>query len=453
MSNTRFAIFYDNLRASYWFMPAVMTFVAVVIAISLYQLDMAVPNDILYDRWFVLQQTTEQARGSLSLIATSMLGLIGVVFSMTLVAITMASSQFGSFLLRAFLRDTGTQTVLGTYSATIVYCICLLLLLPFSATIDLVPQIAITFALLLLFLDLAMLIYYFNHVAVSVQASNVVAVVARELGSIIEGELEAARATPVEASAAIKSRHKSIRIEGKAVRAMRSGYIRAFDYDGLTRVASKHDLVFLITRMTGDFLATGEPWLLAWPGDEKVIGSITGQVNSMCLTGETGTMLQDPMFGIGQLVVIASRALSPAVNDPLTAIMCVDRLGEALGKIVARGERTVYRDDAGENLRVIAESYSFGLLAGAAFNMIRQYGRGSAEVLLRMLASTRYVAPFCRTDDQRQVLLQHARLIEADSRAGLPAEYDRERVRLSFEETVRVIGLPVTQEKEPDQSS
>jgi uncharacterized membrane protein len=371
-----------------------------------------------------------------------MLGLIGVVFSMTLVAITMASSQFGSFLLRAFLRDTGTQTVLGTYSATIVYCLCLLLLLPFNAASDMVPQISITFAMLLLLLDLAMLIYYFHHVAISVQASKVVAVVARELGNIIESELEVARAVQVEDSDAIESRQKSIRLEGKAVRAMRSGYIRAFDYDGLTRLASRHGLVFLITRLTGDFVARGEPLLLAWPADETIIDGITGQVDSMCMTGETGTMLQDPMFGIGQLVVIASRALSPGINDPLMAMMCLDRLGEALGKIVARGERTVYRYDAGKELRVIAESYSFDLLAGSAFNMIRQYGRGSAEVLLRMLAAIRYVAPFCRTDAQSQVLQQHARLIEADSRAGLPAEYDRERVRRSFEETVRAIGLP-----------
>jgi len=444
MSSTRFAIFYDNLRGSYWFLPAAMAFVAAVVAISLYQLDLAIPNDILYDKWFVLHQTTDQARGSLSLIATSALGVIGVVFSMTLVALTMASSQFGSFLLRAFLRDTGTQTVLGTYSATVVYSICLLLILPYNASNEMVPQISITFALILLLLDLAMLLYYFNHVAISVQASKVVAVVAKELGEIIENELKATPAAPFEDSEMIRSRNKSIRLEGRAVSATHSGYIRAFDYDGLTRVANRHGLVFLITRMTGDFVAGGETLLLAWPGDEAVIDSIAGQVNSMCLTGETRTMLQDPLFGIGQLVVVASRALSPGINDPVTAVMCIDRLGEALGKIVARGERAVHRYDARKELRVIAQSYTFDQLAGAAFNMIRQYGRGSAEVLLRMLASIRYIAPLCRTDAQRQVLLLHAGLIEADSRAGLQAEYDRERVRHSFEETVRSISLPVT---------
>jgi uncharacterized membrane protein len=227
-----------------------------------------------------------------------------------------------------------------------------------------------------------------------------------------------------------------------------SGYITGFDYDGLARIAGRQGLVFLVTRMPGDFVIAGEPLLLAWPPYKVDELKLSNEVNPLCMLGENRTMLQDPLFGIGQLSVIASRALSPAINDPVTATMCIDRLGEALGKIAAHRERLVYRYDARKELCVIAESYNFGLLAGSAFNLIRQYGRGTAEVLLRMLAAIQSIAIFCRTDAQRQVLLMHARLIESESRAGLPSEYDRERVGESFVETVRAIGLPAV----PDNS-
>jgi uncharacterized membrane protein len=240
----------------------------------------------------------------------------------------------------------------------------------------------------------------------------------------------------------MESMRQRIRLEGKAVALAGAGYITAFDYDGLALTACRHGLVFLVTRMPGDFVSAGEPVLLAWPPGRIDNGMLGLQINRMCMMGENRTMLQDPLFGIGQLAVIASRALSPAINDPVTAMMCIDRLGEALGKIAAHRERMVYRYDAAKELRLLADSYNFDLLAGSSFNLIRQYGRGTAEVLMRMLESIQSIARFCRTDAQRQVLLQHARLIEADSRAGLTAEYDRERVRQSFERTVQAIGLP-----------
>jgi uncharacterized membrane protein len=444
MKGTRFAIILDRLNSSYWFRPLGMSLVAVAVAGALYYLDQSIPNSIQYERWFLLKGNVQQTRSFLTLIVTSLLGVLGIVFSMTLVVLTMAASQFGSFLLRAFMRDTRTQLVLAMYCATITYCITVLLLMPSTAGEDMVPLISGTFAMLLLVGSLIMLIFFFNHVASSFQAARVVAVVGRELAATINVELGTTQTAQEEGGELVESRRRSIRLEGTPVTAAGSGYITAIDYDGLARSASRQGLVFLITRMPGDFVIAGEPLLLAWPPGKIDSSILSPEANRLCMLGENRTMLQDPLFGIGQLTAIASRALSPAINDPVTANMCVDRLGEALARIAAHRERMVYRYDDRKELRVIAESYNFDLLVGSAFNLIRQYGRGTAEVLQRMLAAIQSIALFCRTDTQRQVLLMHARLIEAESRTGLPSEYDRERVRRSFEKTVQDIGLPIT---------
>jgi uncharacterized membrane protein len=444
MQGTQFKIILDRLNSSYWFRPLGMSIVAVAVAGALYYLDQSIPNSIQYGRWFLLKGNVEQTRSFLTLIVTTLLGVIGIVFSMTLVVLTMAASQFGSFLMRTFMRDSSTQWVLAMYCATITYCITVLLLLPSNAGEEMVPLISGTFAMLLLVGSLVMLIYFFNHVASSFQAARVVAVVGKELAATVEIELGTTQTAPEEGGEIVESLRRSIRLEGTPVASLGSGYITGFDYDGLARIGSRQGLVFLVTRMPGDFVIAGEQLLLAWPPDKVGEAKLSSEVEPMCMLGENRTMVQDPLFGIGQLSVIASRALSPAINDPVTATMCIDRLGEALGKVAAHRERMVYRYDDKKQLRVIAESYNFDLLAGSAFNLIRQYGRGTAEVLLRMLAAIQSIALFCCTDAQRQVLLMHARLIEAESRAGLPSEYDRERVRRSFEKTVQSVGLPVT---------
>lgn len=444
MKRMRLAIFLDRLRGSYWFVPLGMTLVAVALAVALYQLDQSIPNSIQEQRWFLLKGNVQQTRAFLSLAATTLLSVIGVVFSMTLVVLTMTASQFGSFLLRAFMRDNGTQKVLGTYCATVAYCITLLMVLAANASEDMGPLISHTFAMVLFLVSLAMLVYFFDHAAGSFQTTRVVALVGNELAGTIEQEMGATQVVPDEGSGMIESRRESIRLSGTAIPSTGSGYIRAFDYDGLARVARSRNLVFLVTKMTGDFVAAGQPFLLAWPPGETDVAGLTREANRMCLVGENRTMLQDPRFGISQLVVIASRALSPAVNDPMTAMMCIDRLGESLRLIAGRRERMVCRYDGEKVLRLIGESYNFELLVGSAFDLIRQYGRGTAEIALRLFDAIGSIAPACRTEAYRQVLLQHARLIEVDSRSALQAEYDRQRVRQAFEETVKAIDLPVT---------
>jgi uncharacterized membrane protein len=127
-------------------------------------------------------------------------------------------------------------------------------------------------------------------------------------------------------------------------------------------------------------------------------------------------------------VVVASRGLSAAINDPVTPILCLDRIEAALSKYVECGVQSPYYYDKKYNLRIITELLEFEQLISFTFDPLRQSGRGSTEVLVRMLKAIETISAHLKTDKEREILLQYADLIESDSHISLPTEYDRQRV-------------------------
>ncbi len=179
--------------------------------------------------------------------------------------------------------------------------------------------------------------------------------------------------------------------------------------------------------------------MLAWPGplDERAASS----VNRAYLLGSNRTLYQDAEYGIAIIVTIAVRALSPAINDPVTPAMCLNRIGAALGMLAERINPPPYFCDKDNQLRIIGDPVSFERLVGVSFNMIREYGRGNAEVLMKMLEIIRFVSAHARTEAQRRVLLKHAALVEHDSHIGLVSDYDQQRVKDTYDEALKAIGL------------
>jgi uncharacterized membrane protein len=160
------------------------------------------------------------------------------------------------------------------------------------------------------------------------------------------------------------------------------------------------------------------------------------QVNHQFLLGEYRTITQDIDFGLLALVAVAVRALSPAINDPFTAVMCVQRLGAALALIAEHGENIHHLSDNKGTLRLLGEPDTFQEHADLCFHQIRQYGRTSAEVLIAMLRAMARVAERTTHEEQRNVLRLHADLIDRDARAGGLTDYDITRVRLQYDQTL-----------------
>lgn len=428
--------FKDKIRATYWFVPTTMTLIAAVAAAMLIYLDQAISSDWLTNQWYIFQpETVTEARGILGTIASTALSVVGVVFSITLVPLSIASTQYGSIILRGFLRDRATQLVLGIYSATTFYCLFVLMGLRSTFNQNAL-RLPVTFAVYLLLGSLLMLVYFFHHVADSLQASTVIEQVNKELQSVIK---QASTSTVKfdQKKGEVEQIRRRLMRDGVSISSTREGYVRAIDYNRLMRLAVELNLVFYPKRSPGDFVGLGDELLLVWPVQDTDL--VASKVNHSYLLGNNRTLFQDPEYGIELIVTIAVRALSSAINDSSTPILCLNRLGSALGLLAEHEDPpSVYVDSRGE-LRIIINQVTFSRLVGTAFNRIREYGRSNAEILMKMLETIETVNPHCKSEIQRNTLSHQAGLIERDSRFALPSTYDRRRVSDLYDHVIKVI--------------
>jgi uncharacterized membrane protein len=383
-------------------------------------------GDISLPSW-VISGSPDAARQILSSLAGAIITVVGVVFSVMIVTLTLASSQFGPRMLRTFIRDRGTQVTLGTFVATFFYA--MLVLISIGSTF--VPHLSVTVALALTGIDLGVLIYFIHHTATAIQLPEVIASVARDLTSALEAETEPS-AGDVGAVNGPSLDVLQARLDraGQVVTAAASGYLRFVKHATLVRIAAESGAVIRLHHRPGHFVTEGQPMATVWP--PEVADTIGRRLEDVHLTGPLRTLSQDIAFGADQLVEIAIRALSPAVNDTFTALTCIDWLGDSLSKIAVKWyPRVAHRDRSGE-IRVITVPVSYERLVQRSFEKIRQAAGGMPAVLIRqldVLYKIMAVAPASRS----QVLLDQAGMIqrlnlrtviEAADQADVTARYE-----------------------------
>lgn len=424
---------WDDLRSSYWFIPTIMSAAAICLAVLTLWADARLGSEWVSSIQWVYSGGPEGARSLLSTVASSMVTVAGVVFSITIVALTLASSQFGPRLLRNFMRDLGNQVTLGTFIATFLYC---LLVLRTVRSPDegggFVPHVSVTVAIALTVFSVGVLIYYIHHVSSSIQAPYVIAAVARDLNAAVDEMFPERIGKPARREDAEPQLPPDLDGRGDPVCADRGGYVQAVDPDALLAVSSDRDLVLKVLRRPGDFVIGGTHLVLAYPAD-RLDDHVSRRVRDAFILGSRRTDTQDAEFAVNQLVEVAVRALSPGINDPFTAVTCIDRLGEALAKLAEREMPSPYRTDDDGRVRVVGYPPSFADIADAALNMIRQYGRDSAAVTIRLLETIRVVAEHVTRDEDRAALERHAVMIERDSAPELADHLDRRDLHKRFE--------------------
>ncbi|MEO8603141.1 MAG: DUF2254 domain-containing protein [bacterium] len=416
------------LRSSYWFVPLMMTLGAAAAALALVSLDRSVAGDAELAQW-VYSGSAAGARGLLAAVASSMITVAGVVFSITMVALALTSSQFGPRLLINFMRDSGNQVVLGAFVATFMYCLLVLRVVR-GGTPEFVPHFAVTAAIALAATAVFLLIYYIHHVSVSIQAENVIAAVRDDLSSAIESLLAPAGRTSGTADAPPRRADWSPAREAEsvAVPVARSGYIQAIDDAELLRLGQCHDLLIRLGNRPGDFVVAGSPVARAWSA-QPPSGDMVDALARSFVIGAQRTPTQDPEFAVNQLVEVAVRALSPGINDPFTAMACVDWLADGLCRLAEGDMPAPERYDDKGAVRLIVDAVTFPGIADAAFNQIRQYARGSAAVTIRLLEALRVIATRAHVQVDRDALQRHTMMIQRGSETGLPEELDRAAVR------------------------
>ena len=426
----------EVLRTSLWFVPGV----EVAAAIALFAGTLALDRAAYYGGFglpsWVISGSADAARQILTAIAAALITVVGVVFSIILVTLTLASTQFGPRMLRNFIGDRGTQLTLGTFVATFIYAVLVLVSIGPGPRGDFVPHIGVTVTLALTVADMAVLIYFIHHTASAIQLPNVIASIATDLSEAIDaqggGDDVATGQVPGRerglSSAEVLTRMET---EGSAVKAAHSGYVQFIRLRSMVGFAEQANAVISLHHRPGHFIVQGHTIGTVWPPEAAA------QVNEVLarahITGPYRTLTQDVSFGIDQLVEIAIRALSPAVNDTFTAMTCVDWLGDSLCKIVKWWHPVqVHRDEQG-SIRVIAAQPSYERLVQRSFEKIRQASVGMPAIMIRQLDAIAKIMMETTGPGQRRVLLDQAGMIQRASERTVSEEADRADVRRNFE--------------------
>ena len=358
---------------------------------------------------FPSQQDPGVAQIILSSIATSIMTVVSIVFAILLMTLTLASTQFSPRILVSFVRDRTTQWTLGVFLGTFSYCMAAL---PAARTLPhpFVPAATVSGAMLLALGCVAWLIYFIHHVSQSISVNHIVDRIARETELVI-GEHMPYAGSPFRLD---DLEHGSSGETGAAVLARRSGYIRYVDINRLVSLAREYGIWVRLERRVGHFIPAGVP-IIRISRPDRV--SLEREVHLLAAIdlGPTRTMQQDVEFGIIQIIDIALRAMSPAINDPSTAISCVDQLSRIMIRWLSRDPPKSRYYAPPHVLRLVVPWITFQGLLDTAFDQIRHYAIADLAVSLRLIRACHDIASATKRRDEQALLVELARRVLAGS--------------------------------------
>lgn len=401
------------LRESLWFVPLLMSIAAMGLAVLLVTEGDMLPDGAA-ELWLIYSGDPESARQLLGALLSGIITMTSLVVSITVVVLTLAAGQLGPRLVRNFIGDPQTQTVLGLFVATILYL--LVIFRSIGAPSDnTIPHLAISVGTALSALCLFVLLFFVHKLARSIMYDNAVRAVSHQLRESIELLLPEGRGPemppPVPADAA-------------RLGLGRDGYIQAVDFDILVRIACDADAVIWLDVRPGHFVLARGCHLAVVPPD-ACDDAFRQALEKAFIVGTERTPTQDLEYGIRQLVEMALRALSPGINDVYTALTVIDMLSSALSRIFDRPlEAALLRDGQGR-VRVVRDVTDHDGLVRAAFDQIRQAGAGMPAVLIRVSEALAALAPYACDEARLRPLLDQITLIEAEGKRGDFLDHDR----------------------------
>jgi uncharacterized membrane protein len=426
----------EVLRTNLWLVPAIQVVAAVILFLCTYALDRASYDGVFSVPGWAISGSPDVARTVLTAIAAAVITVVGVVFSIVIVALTLTSTQFGPRMLRNFIRDRGTQITLGTFVATFVYAVLTLGSVGQGSHGAFVPHISVTVTLALTLADMAVLIYFLHHISRQIQLPEVIASIAAELQKAIELQAgEAADGAGAEQATALIA---DMAGQEGVVQAPLSGYLQYVEHGMLVAIAAEVDAVIHVLFRPGHFIVAGQQYAAVWPAEAA--SAVAEELARAHVTGPYRTLAQDVSFGLDQLVEIAIRALSSAVNDTFTALTCVDWIGDSLYKVTGRWQPTRFYRDTDGVVRVIVTETTWERLVQRAFEKVRQAAAGMPAVLIRQLGALAKIMEQTTTARERQVLLDQAAMIERLSAATVAEPADRADITRAYEHVLAVLA-------------
>ncbi|MGH3476865.1 MAG: DUF2254 domain-containing protein [Nocardioidaceae bacterium] len=424
---------WEYLRGALWALPTL----AVVLALLTWSLLALV--DVSPDSPFgqlLFQGTADDARALLIAIASTMATVIALVLGLTVVALQLSSTQFSPRLLRNFLRDRPDQVVLSVFVATFTYSTAGLYTVGISGgeRTEGYSRLAVTGAIVLLFLSLVMLVYFLHHIGHSIQIDEIMGSVQQNTLTVIERDL------PLDASDDPLPEPPAWAV---TVPASRSGYVQTMHPEVLRETAVELDAVTRVVPMIGEHVITGSPLLWAWrlspeqpPPAPEAFAAVADDAIRI---GIERTAEQDVAFGVRQLADICLRALSASVNDPYTAIQALDHIAVLLAALAQHPLGNRHLRDANGDVRVLVRGRDLALYLDLACGQGRRYGAADPRVVEALLRALRTTSTFCRRDSDRAVVAVQVRLVLEAAEAAIRQPADLDSVREFGDEVLREV--------------
>ena len=395
---TRLLNIWSNFRSSFWFVPSMLMGLSTFMAFGMILFDKTYGQRIV-ETYPVLEMSPPAVRLILSSIVGAMVSTTGVVFSITIVALSLASSQFGSRLIRTYRNRRTTHFTLGIFVSTSLFCILVLASIREVSGKSFVPTASVSLGILLTVVCLATLVFYIHDMSRAIQAPNVIKHSADDLHAAIDrlfpegfGEEVHEDASKQQLDAtAFRSIDETLSAPQFSVVCAKIGYLQAIENETVMGIANQHELTIRLLVQPGDFLFDERrsaeiicPTTLNDEELERLKDSVGQAIRQSLIVGSERTHIQDIRHAFDELVDIAVRALSPGINDPFTAVNCVDRIHAALMILRKRKMPSAYRlNDEGE-LRVIAEPVSLEECIDGSLGVISHYAADSPMVSVRV---------------------------------------------------------------------
>jgi uncharacterized membrane protein len=415
-----------NLRGGFLVRPVAIALVLGCMGAILSELEEAIPvvSGWIPTTLFPARADPQVAQFILAAIAGSIMTVVSIVFAILLMTLTLASMQFSPRIILNFVQDRVTQWTLGIFLGTFLYCMGGLPAAR-SRPQPFAPMLTVLGAMLLAIACVGWLLYFIHHISRAISVSHILDKIAAETVAMIDEMMPwPHRPNRLEPPVAAPS-HSGETAVLNAV----SGYIRFVDRKRLVALAKAYRVKVKVLRRLGHFVPAGVPLLMVSKG-ERLAAEGSGELRGAFDIGPTRTLQQDVEFGVLQIVDIALKAISPAVNDPTTTINCVDQLSRVMIRFASREPPDPLLYDPPGVLRVIIPWIGFERLLDSAFEQIRMYAKADVAVSLRLLRALADIAVTTADPTYRRALAERGRRVVAGCAERLGDEEMRElRVR------------------------
>jgi uncharacterized membrane protein len=378
--------------------------------------------------WFTMGGI-DDARAILSAMLGCVSTVLALIFSVALLVLSMVATLFGPRLLYRFLQDWVTQATIGLFMATFIYLCLVFLVTHDDSESSFVPQVSLIMGWFLVIASFGFLIYYSHRIAASIQNPDMIARIVDDLQpTVIQSQ---ARGPGHGGGAHVGLDVVAQQIaEGETVECKRSGYVQEVDHAALVAAALQADAVIHLLYRPGQFVLRREPVACVWP--PRRLADLEALIERRVRIGRHRIVKQDCEFGIAQIVEIAIRALSPAVNDTFTGMACVDWAADALLVVadVSLSDGCWY-DHSGK-MRVRIPALRLERLVKAAFDQIRQAAADNPAVLIRILDAVRRITPRMPTEEARLALMAQADAVREAASQKVLVKLDRDDIEAAW---------------------